>query len=112
MIDFLKKVEESDNFVFLNYNSADDFINDKDPSAYLIIRHKKTDDFQFKVTRSTDEPDKFKIMSVVITDDTNEFSVNASIKDHPQIDKIIRLTANALKDSKHKRYAKDLEALK
>ena len=42
MIDFLKKVEESDNFVFLNYNSADDFVNDKDPSAYLIIRHKKT----------------------------------------------------------------------
>ena len=112
MIDFLKKVEESDNFVFLNYNSADEFINDKDSSAYLIIRHKKTDDFQFKITRYIDEPDKFKIMAVIITDDTNEFSVNASIKDHVQIEKILRLTSNSLKDCGLRKYAKDLEALK
>lgn len=107
--DFLRKLEDSDKFVFMNYNSVDDFLNVKDDFSYLIIRPNDLDDFQIIVTKVNSE---YEIKAVINNEDADEMNYRVTVKNEQQLQTFLNMTINSLKQfGLYKKYAKSLEEM-
>ena len=106
--ELLKKFEDSDKFVFMNYDSADDFLSAKDDFNYLVIRPDKHDDFQLVVTKMDSD---YTLKMVINDENADEMNYGVTIKNEQQLQAFLNMVINGLNQFNQKKYAKSLEEM-